>query len=140
MAPNREKARAKGRIEEEICKAIIKFEKEYMGRGPLEAKAYLIDDMVFIRLKKVLTQAELNLAETDEHTRGRALIKQVRIALLERGRPILESAIQSITQRSILSLHTDISTVTGERVIIFTLDDDPLRDSAEKENDLTSGH
>ena len=131
MAPRERIKKAKGQIEEEICKAIINFEKEYMGRGPLEAKAYIIDGMVLIRLKKVLTQAELNLAKTDENTRGRELIKQVRIALLEKGRPLLEASIQSITQRNIVSLHTDISTATGERVIIFTLDGEPRHDGVE---------
>ena len=105
MTHDEKSGRTKGQIEEEICKAIIKFEKDYMGRGPLEAKTYIIDDMVFIRLKKVLTQAELNLAQTDENTKGRELIKQLRIALLERGRPLLEASIQSITQRNIVSLH-----------------------------------
>ncbi len=131
MTPREEIKKAKGQIEEEICKAIIKFEKEYMGRGPLEAKAYIIEDMVLIRLKKVLTQAELNLAKTSENSKGRELIKQVRIELLEKGRPLLEASMQSITQRNIVSLHTDISTVTGERIIIFTLDGEPRLDAVE---------
>ncbi len=111
----------KGRMEDEICNAVIRFEKEYMGRGPLETKAYIIDDIVLVRLKNVLTQAELKLAETSERHEGRELIKRVRIALLEQGRPLLESAVEAIVGTRIKSLHTDISTVTGERVIIFSL-------------------
>lgn len=55
-------SKTKGQIESEICEAVIKFEKEYMGRGPLETKAYIIDDMVLVRLKNVLTPAEMKLA------------------------------------------------------------------------------
>lgn len=117
--------KTKGQIEAEISEAIIKFEKEYMGRGPEETKTYIIDDMVLVRLQGVLTPAEKQLAKTDEDTRGRALIKQVRIELLERARMLLETIIQDITGKKVKSLHTDISTSTGERVIIFTLDGCP---------------
>jgi uncharacterized protein YbcI len=117
--------KTRGELEAEICKAVIKFEKEYMGRGPLETKAYIIDDMVLVRLKNVLTQAELKLAESVDRNDGRELIKRVRISLMEQGRPLLEAAIQKILKVGVKSLHTDISTVTGERVILFTLASPP---------------
>lgn len=113
--------KTKGQMEAEICEALIKFEKEFMGRGPLETKTYIIDDLVVVRLKGVLTQAEHQLAKSNESANGRELIKQVRITLLESGRPLLETVIESITGQKVLSLHTDISTSTGERMIIFTL-------------------
>jgi len=117
--------KTKGQLEAEISEAMIKFEKDYMGRGPDEAKCYIFDDMVLVRLKGVLTPAEKRLAKTDSESRGRSLIKQVRIELLEKGRPLLESVLAEITGRKVRSLHTDISTVTGERVIIFTLTGTP---------------
>jgi uncharacterized protein YbcI len=117
--------KTKGQLEAEISEAIIKFEKEYLGRGPLETKVHIIDDLILIRLKGVLTQAEKQLASDNVDPNGRNLIKQVRIELLERGRSLLESTIYSITGRNIVSLHTDISVKTGERVIIFTLDEKP---------------
>jgi uncharacterized protein YbcI len=113
--------KTKGQLEAEICEAVIKFEKEYMGRGPLETKAYLLNDIILVRLKNVLTQAELMLAESPDQRDGRELIKRVRTALLERGRPLLEEAVEKITGVKVVSLHTDISTLTGERVILFTL-------------------
>lgn len=117
--------RTRGQLEAEIGEAIIKFEKEYMGRGPEETKTYLIDDMILIRLRGVLTPAEKNLAQIDGSNHGRALIKQVRIELLEKARGLLEVLVRDITGRKMRSLHTDISTLTGERVIIFTLDGVP---------------
>jgi uncharacterized protein YbcI len=117
--------RTKGQLEAEISKAIIKFEKEYMGRGPDETKSYIIDDMIVIRLRNVLTLAEKQLANTDDYADGKALIKQVRIQLLEKARMLLESIVHDVTGQKVVSLHTDISTVTGERVIIFALDGVP---------------
>lgn len=110
---------SKGQTEAQISEAIIKFEKEYMGRGPMEAKTYIIKDMVFVRLKGVLTPAEEQLAKTAE---GADLIKKTRVQLLEGARLLLENIISEITGCQITSLHTDISTKTGERVIIFTLE------------------
>jgi uncharacterized protein YbcI len=117
--------KTKGQIEAEICDAVIRFEKEYMGRGPLETKAYILDDMVLVRLKNVLTQAELKLAEAADRKDGRELIKRLRITLIEQGRPLLEVLVEQIVGVKVKSLHTDISTVTGERVILFTLESAP---------------
>jgi uncharacterized protein YbcI len=38
--------KTKSQVEAEISEAIIKFEKEYMGRGPDETKTYIIWDIV----------------------------------------------------------------------------------------------
>jgi uncharacterized protein YbcI len=117
--------KTRGQVETEISAAIIKFEKEFMGRGPTETKTYIIDDLVLVRLRGIMTPAEQQLVQAENTSRGRELIKQVRHELLERGRPLLEAVIQDVLGRKTLSLHTDLSTCTGERVIIFTLDAAP---------------
>jgi uncharacterized protein YbcI len=115
----------KGQLEAQISEAVTRFEKEHMGRGPLETKSYIIDDMVIVRLRGILTKAELMLVKSERNARARDLIKQVRIELLENGRPILEDAMRNITKRKVRSLHTDISTVTGERILVFVLERPP---------------
>ena len=117
--------KTKGQIEAEISDAITGFEKEYMGRGPTETQTYLVDDMVVVRLRGVLTAAEQQLAKAEDPSRGRRLIKEVRGELLESARMLLEKAVQDITGRGVASLHTDISVTARERVIIFTLDGKP---------------
>lgn len=112
---------SKGQLEARISEALIKFEREYMGRGPEEARSYLIEDLVVVRLRGVLTPAERQLARSDSNDQGRNLIKQVRMELIERGRPLLENIVTDITGQKVRSLHTDISTVTGERIIVFSL-------------------
>ncbi|TAK06219.1 DUF2294 domain-containing protein [bacterium] len=110
--------KTKGQVEAEISNAIIQFEKDYMGRGPKETQTYIIDDMILLRLKGVLTPAEQQLAKNPE---GTNLIKQVRSNLLEQGRGLLSELIEKMTGLKVISLHTDISTKSGERVIIFSL-------------------
>ena len=122
----------RGQLEAEISEAVIKFERKYMGRGPEETKTYIIDDMVLVRLRGVLTPAEQQLVRSDKDMSGRALIKQVRIELLERARDLLETIVRDITGEAVRSLHTDLSTVTGERIIIFSLDGRPrIADNAQ---------
>jgi len=121
MSGIKTKNKTKGQLEAEVCEAVIKFEKEFMGRGPLETKAYIIEDMVLVRLRNVLTQAELKLAGAPGSKDGQELVKRIRIKLLEQGRPLLEAAVEKIVGVKVKSLHTDISTITGERVILFSL-------------------
>ena len=111
----------RGETEEKITQAMVKFEREFMGRGPTEARTYLIDDMVLIRLKGVITRAESHLAGTDPTGRGRDLIKQTRTELLEKARPQLAAMLEDILHIPVRSLHTDISVKTGERIILFTM-------------------
>ncbi len=118
--------KTRGELEAAITQTIIQFEKEYMGRGPLETKSLLLDDLLLIRLKGVLTPTEIKLAESKD--RGRYLLKQVRQQLLDFGRPLLESAVENILGVPVQSVHTDISTKTGERIIVFTLERKPSFD------------
>jgi uncharacterized protein YbcI len=114
-------SKTKGQMEAQISQAIIRFEKEYMGRGPDETKTYILDDMIIARLKRVLTPAEHQLAKPGDSVSGRVLIKQVRAELLEKARPCLEALVRDVTGIKVSSLHTDVSTVTGERIIIFVM-------------------
>jgi len=110
--------RSIGQAEAEISNALIQFEKDFMGRGPKETRAYIVEDMVLVRLKGVLTPAEQQLAKNAE---GTELIKQIRSNLLEQARTLLSDTIEKITGLKVISLYTDISTKTGERIILFTL-------------------
>ncbi len=108
----------KGQLEAKISEAMIKFEKEFMGRGPLETNTFIIKDAILIRCKGVLTPAEEQLTKTQE---GAKLIKRTRMQLLEGAKILLKNIISDITGCKTKSLHSDISTKTGEKVIVFIL-------------------
>jgi uncharacterized protein YbcI len=122
--------KTKGELEAEISQAINRFKRDYMGRGPQEVRTFLVEDMAIVRLRGVLTPAEQRLAQVEDPHRGRDLIKQLRVELIEHGRDLLEEAVQSILGVRVLSLHTDISTRTGESIMVFTLAERPKAKSA----------
>ncbi len=124
--------KTQGEIEAAMCSGIAQFEQEYMGRGPKDIHTYLIDDLIVVRLTNILTAAERQLVKSMPSDKGRDLLKQVRTQLLETSRPQLESLIRSITDAGVISLHHDISTVSGEEVIIFSLDQHPVVRDATK--------
>ena len=113
--------KTQGEIEAAICEGISRFEQEYMGRGPKDIHAHLIGDLLVVRLQGVLTAAEQQLVKTLPAEKGRDLLKQVRTHLIETARPLMEAMVQEVTGVKVVSLHHDISTVTGEEVILFTL-------------------
>ena len=121
-----------GEIEAAICQGMSRFEQEYMGRGPKHIKAHLIDDLLVVRLLGVLTAAEQHLVKTLPGEKGRDLLKQVRTHLIETARPMMEAMVQQVTGIKVLSLHHDISTTTGEEVVLFTLEKSPLFREAKK--------
>ena len=122
--------KSQGEIEAAICQGISHFQQEHMGRGPKKIHAHLIGDLLVVRLQGVLTAAEQQLVKSTSAEKGRDLLKQVRTQLIETARPLMVAMVQAATGIGVLSLHHDISTVTGEEVVLFTLDESPLfRDS-----------
>jgi uncharacterized protein YbcI len=125
--------KSQGEIEAAICEGISRFEQDYMGRGPKVIRAHLIDDLLVVRLQGVMTTAEQQLAKSLATGKGRNLLKEVRTHLIETARPILEAMVQETTGVQVVSLHHDISTVTGEEVILLTLSAPPnCRDGKKK--------
>ena len=117
--------RTRGELEAAISEGVGRFEQDYMGRGPKDVHAHLLGDLLVVRLVGVLTAAEQQLVKSLPSEKGRDLLKQVRTHLIETARPVLEAMVQEITGIKVLSLHHDISTVTGEEVVLFTLAEPP---------------
>jgi uncharacterized protein YbcI len=122
-----------GEIEAAVCEGMSRFELEYMGRGPKDIRAHLLGDLLVVRLMGVLTAAEQHLVKSLPAEKGRDLLKQVRTHLIETARPLMEAMIHDVTGVPVLSLHHDISTTTGEEVVLFTLAQVPqFRDARRK--------
>jgi uncharacterized protein YbcI len=117
--------KTQGEIEAAVCDGMSRFEQEFMGRGPKDIRTHLIGNLLLVRLQGVLTAAEQHLVKTLAPEKGRDLLKQVRTHLIETSRPLLEAMIQEATGVAVVSLHHDISTLTGEEVVLFTLVDGP---------------
>jgi uncharacterized protein YbcI len=125
--------KTQGEIEAAICEGMTRFEQQYMGRGPKDIHAHLLGDLVVVRLYGVLTAAEQQLVKSLPAEKGRDLLKQVRTHLIETARPMMEALVIEATGVKVLSLHHDISTTTGEEVVLFTLAASPVyRESKKK--------
>lgn len=109
----------KGQIEAQISDAVSKFEKEYMGRGPKDIKTKIIQNHILIIIDGFLSQSERKLADNNQ---GIKLIKDMRTALFENARNHLEELINDIVNIKVVSMHSDVSTKTGEKVIVLTVD------------------
>jgi uncharacterized protein YbcI len=110
--------KSKGSIESEISKALTQWEKDYLGRGSVSVKTDILRDMIIVNLMGVLSPAELTICGTKE---GMISIKRIRSDLVESGIEGLKDIIRNITGEETKSFYTDISTVTGERVMVFKL-------------------
>jgi len=113
--------RTRGEVEAAIRQAVIKFEQDFMGRGPTDVRAFIVRDTILVRLKGVLTQAERQLAKNAD---GIEMVKCMRQNLIAQGRENLCTQITDITGVKVTGLFTDIDTQIGERIIVFTLDQD----------------
>ncbi len=116
--------KTQGEIEAAICDVMSRFEQEYRGRGPKNIRAFLLGDFIVVRLQGMLTPAEQHLAKFPSD-RGRDLLKQIRTQLIETAKPLIQAMVQDVTDVKVVSLHHDISTVTGEAFVVVTLAEPP---------------
>lgn len=145
--------KSQGEIEAAVCDGIARFQQEYIGRGPRDIHAHLVGTLLVVRLQGVLTPAERQLiappvgvgaaadtggdpalgngfghTDTDNgngNGNGRALLKQVRAHMISTGRPRLAEIVELAVGVKLVSVHHDISTVTGEELLVFSLADQP---------------
>lgn len=125
---------SKKKLEIELSEAFIKFQRELIGRGPQEAKTYIVEDMIILRFKGVLTTEEKHLVT---HSTGKSLVKKMRQVLREMYSVEYEEIIEKHTGCKVLSSHSDTSTNTGERIEVFVMDRNisKMFDSLHKYND-----
>lgn len=108
----------KGSLEAEISKTLTQWEKDFLGRGSVSVKTDILRDMLVVSLSGILTPAEYKLCKTKE---GLLSVKRIRSDLVESDREYLGTVIGELTGETVTSFHTDISTHTGERIMVFRL-------------------
>jgi uncharacterized protein YbcI len=114
-------SRTKGQVEAAVTEAITQYERDYLGRGPKEAKTFIVENLVVIRLQGILSPAERQLSQEDD---GVELIKQMRTRIIESSSDDLHTLVTKETGAEVESMHADISARTGERLFVFSLADD----------------
>jgi uncharacterized protein YbcI len=119
--------KSQGEIEAAVCDAVARFQQEFLGRGPRQVHAHLVENRLFVHLDGVLTAAEQQLirGEGSDNGRGAELLKQLRNHLVAAGRHLLERLVEEAAGAAPVSVHHDISATTGEEVIVLTLASTP---------------
>ena len=127
-SPSLPSEKTKGQIEAGVTEAITQFERDYLGRGPKEAKSFIVENLVIVKLQGILSPAEQQLSHENG---GVDLIKKMRTRLIESSSEDLCDLVAEETGVDVVSMHTDISSRTGERIFVFTLESD-LQDLLEE--------
>jgi uncharacterized protein YbcI len=112
-------SKTQGQIEAAVTAALTQFERDFLGRGPREARTFIVQDLVLVRLKGVLSAAEQQLSREPD---GVELIKKVRSRLVEGAADQIARLVEAEVGIGVVSMHTDISTRTGERFFVFELE------------------
>ena len=110
----------KGQIESSITESLTRFEREFLGKGPKFARSFVLDDLVVVRLHGMMSQGEKKLCL---ERGGIELFKQMRSRLVEGSGAEIKKIVSEACGREVVTMHTDISSRTGERVFVFALDE-----------------
>jgi len=118
--------KTQGEVEAAVCEGMTRFMQEFMGRGPKDIRSHIVGDLVLVRLQGILSAGETSLAAVLPAERGRDLLKSVRTHLVEASRSRLQHLVEVACETTCVSMHHDVSTITGEEVFVFTMHGEPV--------------
>ena len=110
--------KSKQAVESAVSEAMTKFLKEQMGEQPETVSTQVVENTIIVRFKGVLPPAEKHMVKNQE---GMKLIKELKVKLIERAKPLPETLIKNLTKAEVVDIHSSFSPETGERIEIFTL-------------------
>jgi uncharacterized protein YbcI len=113
--------RTKSEIEAAVSEEISRFEQDYMGQEPKHVYICLLGDLLVVRLRSALAEAELRFVKLLPAEKGRGLMKEVRSHLIAAFLPVMETMVEQVTGVKVMTTNHDINATTGEEVLIFTL-------------------
>ncbi|MFZ5652122.1 MAG: DUF2294 domain-containing protein, partial [Bacillota bacterium] len=102
-----------------ITDLVIRWGQNYLGQNFAEVKTDIIRDMIIVSVKGEIPPAESHLSREKE---GMYLVKKIRQQLIEYDRESFDNILFNLTGSRMISLHTDVSTKTGERIFVFKMD------------------
>jgi uncharacterized protein YbcI len=104
----------------QIATSMARAQKEFFGKGPSHAKAYMLDDMLLIVMRGSLTPAEqtmLEFGETDQ-------VRQFRQLFENRMTERLTGMVEELTERKVLTCQSQIMFEPDVVVEIFMFESD----------------
>jgi uncharacterized protein YbcI len=107
-----------GNLTRDIARAMVTLFKEYVGRGPTHARAYVLDDLVVVVLQDTMIQAEKTLADEGEED----LVRGVRRVFQGKFGDEANEIIERLTGRKVLAFLSDHNVDTDVAVEAFVLE------------------
>ena len=107
-----------GSLRAALANAMVAMKKQYYGRGPTAAKAWILDDYVFVVLEDGLTRNEETLLEDGKED----LIRSYRLSFQETMLETTCGAVEELTGRKVLTYHSQIVFDPPRAFEIFALE------------------
>ena len=93
-----------GSLRSALANAIVGVMKQYYGKGPTGAKAWILDDYVLIVMEDGLTRNEETLVGSGHED----LVRSYRLAFQEAIRDQMTQAVADLVGREVLTYHSQI--------------------------------
>ena len=93
-----------GTVRAALANAMVGMKKQFYGRGPTAAKAWILDDYVFVALEGGLTRNEETLLADGKDE----LVRTYRLSFQETMETVVTGAVTEITGRRVLTYHSQI--------------------------------
>jgi uncharacterized protein YbcI len=112
---------AGGSVRAALANAMVAMKKHYYGRGPTAAKAWILDDYVFVAMEGGLTRNEETLLADGKED----LVRSYRLSFQETMSEATMAAVAEITGRKVLTYHSQIVFDPTRAFEIFLLEPEP---------------
>lgn len=111
-----------GQVEAFAADVVNRFLQQAMGRGPSTISATLLPRSLVVRMRDVLTPAEIRLTRGDQPDRphAEAIVREMRDRIVRAGRVELANALRAAIGRQPSAVLHDLDPGSGEAMMIFT--------------------
>jgi uncharacterized protein YbcI len=107
-----------GSLRAELANAMVAMKKQFYGRGPEAAKAWILDDYVFVAMEGGLTRNEETLLADGKED----VVRQYRLSFQSTMSGATMGAVSQLTGRKVLTYHSQIVFDPARTFEIFVLE------------------
>jgi uncharacterized protein YbcI len=111
-----------------ISRQMVQAMKKFYGKGPVRAKSYLVDDLLFVVMRGGTTTAEKTMLEADRADAVREFRQHFENEMAER----LIGTIEQLTGRKVLTYQSQVLFDPDIALEIFVFDE-PVSEAAQRE-------
>ena len=94
---------ADGQLSAAICNALVRIQREYLGRGPTRARASVRGDTIVVLMEDTLTKAERRLVGDGRQEE----VVRMRYSLQQTMRDDIVAAVRELTGREVVAFMSD---------------------------------